>query len=450
MVRGSVSHVTLGPGATTRRRYLSGAVRAGGGIAAAAAVAGCGPLDRLTGTPAPQLSGPVTVSYISNLAETHPEGAARLALLQEFTTTNALGISVRHEAGDVNLEKLKTVSAAGTPPDLAYFNYFSTVDLHVSGATIDVQPELAKEKDWAKQRADIFPAMLDSCLWLGKLVGIPGYTNNSGIIYNKGLLQQLGVPLPKSGWTWNDFRDAAQKAQRPQVQWAFSFPWIRWLRFLGTTDTHHISKDLRKMTIDTPESVETLEFLVGLVKAGAMPPDGANELYRRGNDIMFESQGPFRIPTLRQVNAPDFGVVHTPLHPRKPTMFNEVGGHNMGVFRETTPERRHAAALVAKWMNAPHAQAQMCIRAAQIPVNKSVMTDPELQAFLKTDEQLKGFVDLAPHNWGWPGIPSASALLEITRRTDPVFKEEVGIRAWLTDTQRQAQVLLDKDVALMK
>ena len=35
-----------------------------------------------------------------------------------------------------------------------------------------------------------------------------------------------------------------------------------------------------------------------------LPADGSNELYRLAkNDIAFESQGPFRIPTLRQVNA---------------------------------------------------------------------------------------------------------------------------------------------------
>ena len=86
----------------------------------------------------------------------------------------------------------------------------------------------------------------------------------------------------------------------------------------------------------------------------------------------------------------------------------------------------------------------------RFPVSKSVMNAPELQAYLKTDEQLKGFVDLAPSNWGWPGLPSTVELLNLTRATDPVFKEELSVRAWLAETQRQTQVVLDRDLALMK
>jgi ABC-type glycerol-3-phosphate transport system substrate-binding protein len=434
----------------TRRSCCTRAIHAFGGLAAMG-LTGCAGSDQANNAPA-QVP-PASVTYMSNLPETHPEGMARLALLQEFNATNAQQITVvlDEARGATTLDKLKTLAAGGTPPDLAYVDYFTTVNLHVSAATIDVETELKKERDWARQRADIFPAMLDSCLWLGKLVGLPGYTNNSGIIYNKGLLERFGIPAPKSGWTWTEFREVALRVQRPPVRWAFSFPWGRWLRFLGTTGTQHVSKDLRRMTVDSPEAVETLEFLVGLVKAGVIPPDGSNELYRQAtNDIVFESQGPFRIPTLRQVGAPDFGVVHTPVHPQKRRVFTEVGGHNMVVFREVAPQRRHAGALTAQWMNKPHAQAQMCIRATQIPVNKSVLNAPELEAYLKTDEQLKSFVELAPTNWGWPGLPSAVELLTLTRTTDPVFKEQMSVRAWLAETQRQAQEVLNKDLGLMK
>jgi ABC-type glycerol-3-phosphate transport system substrate-binding protein len=244
----------------------------------------------------------------------------------------------------------------------------------------------------------------------------------------------------------------AQTMQRPPVRFAFSFHRWYWFIFLGTTGQRVISKDSRKVTLDTPQAVETLEYLLGLSRAGVIPPDGANELYRQAtNDIAFESQGPYRIPTLRQVNAPDFGATHLPVHRVKKEIFTEAGGHSLVVFRESPPERRTAAALVAQWLNAPHAQARLCIVSQAIPVSKATMNDKELKDFLKTDEQFASFVEIAPYAWRWPNVPSSDMQrTTIARGIDPVFNEQIGIKAWLAETEHKAQALLDVDVAKMK
>ena len=61
-----------------------------------------------------------------------------------------------------------------------------------AGMLVDVDLEL-KARDWARQRADMYPAMLESSTWTGQLVSLPGYTNNVAMIYNTALLQQAGV-----------------------------------------------------------------------------------------------------------------------------------------------------------------------------------------------------------------------------------------------------------------
>ena len=59
--------------------------------------------------------------------------------------------------------------------------------------------------------------MLESSTWTGKLVSLPGYTNNVAMIYNTALLQQAGVAAPRQGWTWDDFRAALQKFSGRQL-----------------------------------------------------------------------------------------------------------------------------------------------------------------------------------------------------------------------------------------
>ncbi|HEX2514699.1 MAG TPA: extracellular solute-binding protein [Chloroflexota bacterium] len=433
----------------TRRRALAGGALAAGGAALAA---GCGAQG--AGSPAPAAAkGPVTVTYMSNLAESHPEGAARLYLLDEFNKTNEQKITVNVEEGRgaTALDKYKSLAAGGTPPDVAYAAYYHTADMFAAGMLVDVDSELKAEKDWARQRADMYPAMLESSTWTGKLVSLPGYTNNVAMIYNTGLLQQAGVAAPKQGWTWDDFRAALQKFSGRQGLTALSMNWSFWTHYLRTMDASPISQDARKITVDTPESLQIMELLLGYIKGGFTPADGKTELYREAkNDVVFEMQGPYRIPTLRQVNAPPFAVVHTPVNPQKKVIAAPNGGHNVAIFK-TTPERQFAGAQVARWLNAPHAQAQMCIRATSLPVSKAGFSSKELQDYLKTDAEMKGFIDLASYGWRWPALPSYEKINKALQdNVNAILKQEVGVKDGLGRAQRDAQAFLDEDVMLMK
>ena len=90
-------------------------------------------------------------------------------------------------------------------------------------------------------------------MWGGKLAGMPVYTNNAGLIYNKGRLQQAGVSFPQwdgSGqgqYDWNGFKeDLARMQQQPGIDFAFSFRWTRWFWFLGTLGARVITDDGRE------------------------------------------------------------------------------------------------------------------------------------------------------------------------------------------------------------
>ena len=434
-------------GKAMTRRAISG-MGAGAGVMLLAA---CG------GPAAPAASSsatkkPVTVTYLSNLAETHPEGAARLKLLEEFNAINPHQISVDLSGAKAAtpVDKYKSLAAGGTPPDVIFSAYTDAADMFASGMLVDIDSELKAEKDWAKQRADIYPAMLESSTWVGKLASLPIYTNDVAVIYNKGLLQQAGVAEPKQGWTWNDFTTMATKFVRPDMT-VLSMNWVFWANWLRTTGATPVSADSKKITVDTAEGLQVMDLLQGFIKNGLMPADGKTETYREAkNDTVFELQGPYRIPTLRQNNAPDFGVIHLPVHPQKRQIVTNNGGHNMAIFKEVPVDRRHGAAMVVKWMNEPHAQAQMCIQATSLPVSKAALASKELQDYLKTDPQFKGFVDLAPYGWRWPALPSLPKInTALNGNVSKILKQEVGVKDGLATAQREAQLLLDEDVKRM-
>ncbi len=438
----------------TRRDILR---RAGGVSAltvAAAAVTACG---AESSAPAPA-SGPVTVTYHSGLPETHPTGATRLQLLEEFNRTNTQKITVDLAEGKAttNEAKAKTLAAGGTPPLLFYTPYYSVTEFLVGGMTVDVDAELKGDKEWGKLRADVFPSMLESSMWTGKVAGIPVDTNNQAIIYNTGLLQQAGVAPPKQNWTWNDFRDVALKFVRPDIV-PLSMAWAgTWRHWLGTMGGGLITKDFKKITADTPEMLEVMQFYLDLLKRGIIlkTPDGQGALFETyllaRNDTVFEVQGPYRMPALDQKGVPPYLTIHVPVHPVKKQLAAGNGGWNVVVFKDAPLERRKAALEVAKWMNAPYAQTQFCIRSINIPVSKATLESKEFQEYARANPAFKGFADLAPYGWRWPALPSYAKISKVADDgVVAIMREEVGAKAGLARIQQEAQTMLDDDLRLL-
>jgi sn-glycerol 3-phosphate transport system substrate-binding protein len=230
-----------------------------------------------------------------------------------------------------------------------------------------------------------------------------------------------------------------------------------WRHWLGTMGGRIITKDSRAITADTPELLEVMELYLDLLKRGVAlkTPDGTGALFetyqQAKNDTVFEVQGPYRIPTLRQKGAPPFLTVHIPVHPQKKQPFAGNGGWSMMVFKDVPAERRQAAARVALWNNAPAAQAKFCIQSINIPVSKATLDSKEFQDYAKANPEFKGFADLAPYGWRWPSLPSYAKInAAVDNGVVAIVRQDVGAKAGLAQIQKEAQALLDEDVKLMK
>ena len=280
-----------------RRKYLGGAVATLGGLLAAA----CGePTVRYVGQPQAGPAGPagpagakgstgaqgaqgaagaagksaVVIHYWSNLGATHPESIARAKNFTEFNETlgKELGILVdisNAEAGagggsgGSNQEKIMTLVAGGTPPDMYYTGYTGVAQYYASGATIDLDggAEGPRRAGPSSGPTSSNPSWSAAC-GRAKLVGMPGYTNNNGMIWNKGRLQQAGVEEPQWDWTWNDFVEKATKFTSDENILPYSLHWhyVWWTSYLGTTGMLPIDQSTWKMQVDTQQSLDVMEF----------------------------------------------------------------------------------------------------------------------------------------------------------------------------------------------
>ena len=441
------------PAAGKTRRQVAGGLAAAGSAPALTLVAACasgGP-----GGGAPAAAGPVTVTYLSHLGETHPEGKGYLDLLEEFNRSNQERITVSLEEGRpaTGYDKMLALASAGTPADLARIDSTRSASLFVPGATADVEAVLKRDRDWARQKGDMFPGHLENQHWGGKLMSLATYQAVQGMVYSPKLLSRAGVPLPRQGWTWTDFKDAAQRASKPPETWGLSFAWImhHLLSWMGTMGASYVSADKRRMTVSSPEVQEAAEFVLGLIRGNVTSATENRELFRKGTDeAVFEQTGPFRMPTFRQNGITDFGVVHHPVHPQKRVVAGYADGSEVVVFKGPPPERQTAAGRVALYLNGPYAQAQQCVRVTMVPVSKAAANARELQEHLKTDPQHKAFVDVAflGRSARFPSLPSYQKIVNetLTPGLADIFAQKVSVRDGLAGIQQRAQVLLDEDL----
>jgi ABC-type glycerol-3-phosphate transport system substrate-binding protein len=423
---------------------------------ATALATACGPMGA---GPTARETRPVTLTYMANLPATHPEGKAFLDLLEEYNRTNTEKATVKLDEGQATTteEKMLTLATAGTPPDLARIAWFKGPMLYVAGATADLEELLKKERAWGKQKTEMLAGTVDDSKWGGKLVSMPGTRGLTVMIYSPALLARAGVPAPKFGWTWSDFREAALKAGRPPDTWGLSFKWINahWLPWVGSLGASVISPDRRKMLINSPEVLEATEFIVSLFRSNLTNPEGKTELFQQGtNATVFEQQGNFRLPTFRQKGITDVAVTHHPGHPVKKVPTGNVDGHDLAVFKGVPPERQDAAARVVMWMNGPYAQPRIAMKANVMPVHKPAYESKELQDYLKTEPLVKAFMDLMPaiRPGRFAPLPSYDKMVGemINPALKQLYEQKVSVRNGLADLQRLAQQLLDEDLKTLR
>jgi len=85
------------------------------------------------------------------------------------------------------------------------------------------------EADATFQPEDYFPGMLDSGRWRGGFWALPALADMGVILYDRQAFDQAGVPYPRPGWSWDEFRatvNAVTAREGDEVtRWAFVGSW---------------------------------------------------------------------------------------------------------------------------------------------------------------------------------------------------------------------------------
>ncbi|KOV26857.1 extracellular solute-binding protein [Streptomyces heliomycini] len=195
--------------------------------------------------------------------------------------------------------------------------------------------------------------ILSAGTYRGEVYGLAPYVSTVALFYNKDMLAEAGVAVPR---TWGELKDAAAELTGPgrygmavDASATFESSW-QFLPFLWSNGGH-------EKKLDTPQAAQALRLWVDLVESGSMSKSVLNwtqadvhDQFAAGRTAMMIN-GPWRIPALNEDGNLRWGVAPVPVPRAGRTPVTPLGGEVWTVPRTSSEARQEKAARVLACLN---------------------------------------------------------------------------------------------------
>jgi multiple sugar transport system substrate-binding protein len=293
---------------------------------------------------------------------------------------------------------LQTALAGGQPPDVFYVNDNKLPDLAKAGA-------LEPIGDKVDNPGDFYDSLKQSFTYKGVNYCPAKDFSTLQLVYNVDEFAAAGVQPPT---TWDELKTAAQKLTKPGRPGLVMNPeFYRWGVFLAGAGAWPTDADVTKMTMDSPEVRQALQYLADAHKQGyfgtpsAVGAGWGGEALGKGKAAM-TIEGNWIVGAMK-TDFPNvkYAVAELPAGPKgKGTMSFSV------CYGVSKASKSKAAALdFVKYLTAPDQQLQFTKQFPVMPSRKSLADQ-----WLSDKQQLKPFVtgaDYAHRSVFVPGFKSA-------------------------------------------
>lgn len=231
------------------------------------------------------------------------------------------------------INKILSSIAAGDAPDV--------INIATEGVEFGLSKDLFQpltnyvQEDSSVQALvnDIDPNLIAGFTKDGDTYLLPNNWNAMVVYYNKAMFDAAGIQRPSEDWTWDDFLAIARQLTTGSGSdkvygfglQTYTFAYFPWLYSNGGSIA---SDDLTKPALDTPQTIEAVQFLQDLVlKEGVAPdPSGteANQLFQGGKIAMTAAPANLSAILVEDPNF-DFGILPMPMKAEKKTVFGAAG-----------------------------------------------------------------------------------------------------------------------------
>lgn len=174
-------------------------------------------------------------------------------------------ISLPTADDDEYVQKMTTMVAGGTPPDITKITGGRLIATASKGIYEDLRPLIDASPVLSRVWSQL-PDDGKEHRYCGVQLGIPNDVDTRLWFVNLDLFEKEGIAPPTNDWTWDDMVTIGKAVTKPdENQWFASLPihsfqdWSDWVWQAGGTV---FTEDLAHVNLDTPEAITAAQFLV--------------------------------------------------------------------------------------------------------------------------------------------------------------------------------------------
>lgn len=383
----------------TRHRGFAGIALAALLTALLALVAaGCGSSDD-GGGGGGSGDGPVEITFWhgqNQIAQKTIEG-----LVARFNASHP-DIVVKAEVGalsDSLYQKTTAALAGGKYPDVVYQFGPNVASLARSPKALDLT-EAVRDPSWRWD--EFYPPAQQAATVDGKIRAVPALIDSMAVLYNRRLFRAAGVPEPRAGWTWDDYRATARAlTDADKGQFGTAWPgvgdedtvWRLWpliWQLGGDVTADDDTKagfggepGLRAFTTINEMAVTDRSVYIDKT-AGSEKMLGIFN----SNRMAMLPTGPWQLPETVGAGI-DYGVAPLPSYTGEPTT---ISGPDTWMLFDNGEARARAATEFAKWLTLPEQDAQWDVGAGSLPLRTTTAAQPVWRRHTAEMEGLDTFV----------------------------------------------------------
>ena len=208
-------------------------------------------------------------------------------------------VTVRQEAAPwaQYWDRLQVQMAAGEAPDIQWMSGAMFLNFVERGYFLDLTP--LAERDGMS--LDEYFLQADVFTYQGRTYAWPWFHTVSSGWYNKELFDEAGLDHPptdwQNAWSWDEFLDTAMQLTKTRSDGRQQYGTLVsnafeqcWGSFVWSNGGDVINPEFTKTTMDTPEAIEGLGFVVDLVQEyGVAPEPGDPATFMEGMPGPFEA-----------------------------------------------------------------------------------------------------------------------------------------------------------------
>ncbi len=320
-----------------------------------------------------------------------------------------------------HMTKLSAAFAAGDPPEVFLVNYRRYGQFARSGVLEPVGPLMARS---GVDESQYYQVALDAFRSNGQLQCLPQNISSLVVYYNKDLFTKYHVPLPKAGWTWKEFLDAAQRLtldtnrdNQPDIYGLGVEPeLIRLAPFIWQNGGDLVDDPTRPtdFTMAAPGTDEAIRFFLSLrANYGVVPTEAEakaadNETRFRNGMLAMVLNSRRVVPNFRTITTFTWDVAPLPMGKTAATVLHSDAYCIAGAAKD-----KAAAWDFVQYAAGPEGQRRAAELGRIVPSLKAVAESPAFRDPSRAPASSQVFLDVIPTIRAlpivstWPAIENA-------------------------------------------